>query len=210
MQPRECLPFLAAAAAKKHRKKVEEVFAINITHDEWHKIKVHAVYPGPFVKAPRKAFSQNKVNNDILVKMLCFLNFPGNLQKYAFGRKIVVLFNKTSHVELDNVARMKKLKGLVAEFVCALSGELDNINLLAGAEPGVPESDKQCQVLEEATFHGCMYPRGHVEQNHKFTLKGSMCMTTAMELIHSLTFKEVKRLTGLDNIKVSMGHENFE
>jgi hypothetical protein len=49
---RERRPFLAAAAAKKHRKKmVEEVFQINITHDEWHKINVHAIYPGPFVEA---------------------------------------------------------------------------------------------------------------------------------------------------------------
>jgi hypothetical protein len=209
-QPRERRPFLAAAAAKKkHRKNtVEAVFGINITHDEWHKISVHAVYPGPFVEAPRKPFSRNKVNKDILVKMLRFLDLPGNLQKYAFGRKIVAVFHQTSHVELDNVARMKKLKRLAAEFVCALSGELDNINISA-AEPGVPESDKRCQLLEEATFRRCMCPRGHAE-NHKFTPKGSMCMTTAMELINSLTFTEVKRLTGLDDVKVSKGRDNFE
>jgi hypothetical protein len=31
-----------------------------------------------------------------------------------------------------------------------------------------------------------------------------------MELISSLTFTEVKRLTGLDDVKVSKGRENFE
>ena len=151
------------------------------------------------------------MNKDILVKMLRFLDLPGNLQKYAFGRKIVALFNRSSYAELDNVARMKKLKRLAAEFVCALSAELDNINL--SAEPGVasmPESDKRCQHLEGATFRRCMCPRGHTSENHKFTPKGSMCLTTAMELINSLTFSEVKRLTGLDDVKVSKGRENFE
>jgi hypothetical protein len=55
-----------------------------------------------------------------------------------------------------------------------------------------------------------MCPRGHTSENHKFTPKGSICMSTAMELINSLTFTEVKRLTGLDDVKVSKGRENFE
>jgi hypothetical protein len=188
-QPRERRPWLAAGAARGHQKKtVEAVFGINICHHEWHNITIHAVYPGPFVEAPRKVFSRNKVNKDILVKMLRFLDLPGNLQKYAFGRKIVALFNRSSYAELDNVARMKKLVRIAAEFVCALSAELDNINL--SAEPGVasmPESDKRCQHLEGATFRRCMCPRGHTSENHKFTPKGSICMSTAMELIDSLT-----------------------
>jgi hypothetical protein len=73
----------------------------------------------------------------------------------------------------------------------------------------VPESDKRCQKLEESTCRRCMCPRGHTE-NHKFTPKGSICLTTAMELINSLTFNEIKRLTGLDDVKVSKGRENFE
>jgi hypothetical protein len=61
-----------------------------------HNIAIHTVYynPGPllFVKAPRKPFSRNKVNKDILImKMLQFLNLPQNLEKYASGRKIVVV-----------------------------------------------------------------------------------------------------------------------
>jgi hypothetical protein len=213
-QPRECRPWLAAGAAKEHKKKtVEAVFGIGISHDEWHHIKVHAIYPGPFVEASKKALSRNKVNTDILVKLLGFLDLPGNLQKYAFGRKIVALINQTSYEELDNVARMKKLKRLAAEFVCALSAELDSINLSegepVGVAPNMPDSEKRCQRLEDATFRRCMCPRGHTT-NHKFTPKGSICMTTAMELIDSLTFTEVKRLTGLDDVKVSKGRENFE
>jgi hypothetical protein len=211
-KPRERRPWLAAGAARGHKKKtVEAVFGINICHDEWHNITIHAIYPGPFVEAPRKLFSRNRVNKDILVKMLRFLDLPGNLQKYAFGRKIVSLFNRSSFAELDNVARMKKLKRLAAEFVCALSAELDSINL--SAEPGVgtiPESDKRCQHLEDATFRRCMCPRDGHAKNHNFTPKGSICLTTAMELINSLTFTEVKRLTGLDDVKVSKGRENFE
>jgi hypothetical protein len=64
------------------------------------------------------------------VKVFRFLNIPGNLQKYTFGRKIVALFNQTSYAELNDVARMKKLKRLATEFICALSTELNNINLL--------------------------------------------------------------------------------
>jgi hypothetical protein len=211
-QPRERRPWLAAGAARGHRRKtVEAVFGIHISHDEWRLIKIHAVYPGPFVEAKRKHVSRNKVDTGILVKLLRFLDLPGNLQKYAFGRKIVGLFNHTSYEELDNVARMKKLKRLAAEFVCVLSSEMDNINQ-SEAEPGVapvPESDKRCQHLEQATFRRCMCPRGHTE-NHKFTPKGSICLVTAMELINSLSFTEIKRLTGLDDVKVSKGRENFE
>jgi hypothetical protein len=29
------------------------VFDINLSHDQWHNITIRAVYPGPFVKAPR-------------------------------------------------------------------------------------------------------------------------------------------------------------
>jgi hypothetical protein len=35
-------------------------------------------------------------------------------------------------------------------------------------------------------------------------------MTTAMKLINSLTFMEVNRLTGLDDVKGSKGQDNFE
>jgi hypothetical protein len=210
---RERRPFLAAAAAKKHRKKtVEEVFGINITHDEWHKINVHAIYPGPFVEATRKPFSRRKVKTDVLVKMLQYLDLPGNLQKYAVGRKIVAICNETSFAELDNVARSKKLTRLAAEFVCSLSAELDNINMSAQSDPAVnnlPESDKRCQHIEDATFRRCMCERGH-DGKHTFTPPGSISLTTAMELIQSMTFSEIKRLTGLDDIKVSKGRENFE
>jgi hypothetical protein len=209
---RERRPFLAAAAAKKHKKKtVEEVFGISITHDEWHKINVHAIYPGPFVEATRKPFSRRKVKTDVLVKLLQYLDLPGNLQKYAVGRKIVAICHETSFAELDNVARSKKLTRLAAEYVCSLSAELDNINL-SQSDPAVnnlPESDKRCQHIEDSTFRRCMCPRGHTE-DHKFTPKGSICLTTAMELIQSMTFSEIKRLTGLDDIKVSKGRENFE
>jgi hypothetical protein len=60
----------------------------------------------------REPLSRNKVNKDILVKIIWFLDLLGNLQKYTFGRKIVALFNQMSYTELDNVARMKKLKWL--------------------------------------------------------------------------------------------------
>jgi hypothetical protein len=207
-------PFLAAAAAKKHRKKtVEEVFGINITHDEWHKIKVHAIYPGPFVEAPQKRFSRSKVKKDVLVKMLQYLDLPGNLQKYAVGRKIVALFHQTSYAELDNVARMKKLTRLAAEFISSLSAELDNISLSHQTNPeavtALPESDKRCQHFEDATLRRCMCERGHGGK-HTFTPPGSISLTTAMELIQSMTFSEIKRLTGLDDVKVSKGRENFE
>jgi hypothetical protein len=209
---RERRPFLAAAAAKNHRKKtVEEVFGVNITHDEWHNINVHAIYPGPFVEAQRKPFSRRKVSKDVLVKMLQYLDLPGNLQKYAVGRKIVALFHQTSYAELDNVARMKKVTRLAAEFICSLSAELDNIGL-SQSDPAVaalPESDKRCQHFEDATLRRCMCERGH-EGKHRLTPPGSISLTTAMELIQSMTFSEIKRLTGLDDIKVSKGRENFE
>jgi hypothetical protein len=44
----------------------------------------------------------------------------------------------------------------------------------------------------------------------KFTPKGSICMSTATELIQSLTANDIKRLAGLDDVKVLKGRENFE
>jgi hypothetical protein len=148
----------------------------------------------------------------ILVKLLQYLDLPGNLQKYAVGRKIVAICHETAFAELDNVARSKKLTRLAAEYVCLLSAELDNISLSQSDDPAVtnlPPSDKRCQHIKDATFRWCRCERGH-DGKHAFTPPGSISLTTAMELIQSMTFSEVKRLTGLDDIKVSKGRENFE
>jgi hypothetical protein len=77
------------------------------------------------------------------------------------------------------------------------------------AVTALPELDKRCQHFEDATLRRCMCKRGHGGK-HTLTPPASMSLTTAMELIQSMTFSKIKRLTGLADVKVSKGRENFE
>jgi hypothetical protein len=227
MNPRDRRPFLAAVA--HHEKKVIEkvVGMASINAQEYNNIRMHAKYPGKFVEARKPRVFRNKIKKELLLKLLHHLDDPGNLQRLAVGRQMVEIMGGQKCVELDNVTRNKTCAILAAEFIVKLGEELD---AMVVAEDGtfqpLPESAERCQCLEKGTGRRCMKLCGHDKRpengsgeeeetdpkhyKHKFTPPGSISFTTAMELVGTLTGEDIKALSGLDDIKVAKGMENFK
>ena len=185
---------------------VEDALGCKISHDEWQKIGIHARYPGPYVPVDRKKSFKNRVDSSVLLKLLHFLDSPGNLQKYAFGTQVLQLLDGSQSVTAACVHRHQKLETLSIKFIRALSDEMAGI-----ASEVLPESNDRCQQLEERTLRRCIKHRGHggkCAYSHKAV--SPISLTTAKKLISALTAGEVKNLTGLDDIKVFKGRENFK
>ena len=103
---------------------------------------------------------------------------------------------------MDNVARLKKLDKLVADYILAVLSKLDIMTTKDGQE--VPDSKCRCTRLDQKIFHRCLMDRGH---NGKcaFTPKDLVCPTTVRSLIALLTASNIKSLSGLDDVKVLKG-----
>ena len=58
-----------------------------------------------------------------------------------------------------------------------------------------------------------MHLRNHKKDGphsrYKFIMKGSMCKRTVEEFTDTLTAGQIKKLSGLDDIKVLKGHKSF-
>ena len=106
-------------------------------------------------------------------------------------------------VTLENIERSKKASRLAAEFVIQT---FEEVTALTSTD--VPESHLRCQKLERDSYRRCLCKRDHT-RNCKFTPPGSISMTTATELIKSLTGNDIKKLSGLDDVKTERGRENF-
>jgi hypothetical protein len=61
---------------------------INILQQEWWKIQIHAQYPGKFEEASKAPIFQMRLDENLLQKLLHFLEAPGNIQHYAFGAQL--------------------------------------------------------------------------------------------------------------------------
>ena len=223
---RDRRPFLAAVA--HHEKKViEKVVGVKINAGEYKNIRIHAKYPGSFVDARKPRVFRNKIKKELLLKLLHHLDDPGNLQRLAVGRQMVEIMGGQQCVELDNVTRNKTCAILAAEFIVKLGEELDEMVVAEdGTFQPLPESAERCQCLETGTGRRCMKMCGHDKRpengsgeedetdpkhyRHKYTPPGSISFTTAMELVDTLTGEDLKALSGLDDIKVAKGMENFK
>ena len=184
---------------------VEDALNCRISHREWHNIGIHARYPGPFVPVHRKKSFKNRVDGQELLKLLHFLDSPGNLQKYAFGTQVLQLLDGSQSVTAACVHRHQKLETLSIKFIRALSDEMAGI-----ASEVLPESNDRCQQLEERTLRRCIKHRGHGRKcaySHKAV--SPISLKTTKMLISALTASEVKKLTSLDAFKVFKGRENF-
>jgi hypothetical protein len=73
----------------------------------------------------------------------------------------------------------------------------------------VPSDVERCKKIERDSFRRCLKEKGH-KGKFKFTPPGSMSMTKASELVQLLTGADIKKLSGLDDIKVEQGRENFK
>jgi hypothetical protein len=106
-------------------------------------------------------------------------------------------------VTIENIERCKKASRLAAEFVIQTFEEVTELT-----STDVPESHLRCQKLERNSYRRCLCKRDH-SGHCKFTAPGSISMTTATELIKSLTGNDIKKLSGLDDVKTERGRDNF-
>ena len=124
------------------------------------------------------------------------------MQQYAFGTDFLALFGDRETVELAAVSRTEPATKMAARFIATLAEEIDHVDEIAA--DGV-----RCRKMEQHTFRRCMLCRDHKGVKCKFTSKGSISMSTAVEFIKATTSGEMKEISGLDDIKVLKGHNNW-
>ena len=196
--------YLAMLSKKKHtRAAVCHALDMKqkINDTEWKEIGIHARYPGPLQPVPKTQIFRSRVPQAILLKLLNFLEDPGNLQKFAFGTMAREILGGTDYVELDKVERMQKLQTLATKFILGLNSEMENMESLLPHE-------ERCEHVNRNTFCRCRKKRNHTGKC-KWTPKGSICETTAKNLIESMTGNDMIALCGLDDTKVEKGRDNF-
>ena len=204
---RERCPLLALVALDHRRKDVNNALGIYIYSFEWRLCQIHAKYPGPIKPVRKPLIRRLRIKKELLYKLLAFLKSPGNMQRSAFGRQLKELLDGLETVEMDNVARLKKLDKLVADYISAVLSELDIMTTKDGKE--VPDSECRCAKLDQKIFHRCLKARGH-DGKCAFTAKDSVCPSTVYSLISTLTDSDIKSLSGLYDVKVSKGRDNFK
>ena len=180
---------------------------IRITTHEWTKIGLHAMWPGPYVPVSKKAIHRLRVDLEILMKILRFLDSPGNLQQYAFGDVLRATFNDLAMVQLGKVDRLLTLRTLTEKFLKGLLSEIEYRHKHA-IEEGDDVDRNRCTHVEKKSFCRCLQAKGHAGV-HKYTEKTSISATTFKDLVGALTGGDAKRLSGLDDVKVEKGRENF-
>lgn len=207
--PQERRPYVALFAQTKgmSRTMAEEAIGIKIIPNEWRKARLHALWPGTLKPAPKTKTFRQRVSTDQLQFLLNFLDSPGNLQRYAFGSKLLNVAEGTSGsktVEIDRVDRLKKVEKISVEYIMGLDAQMNG----AAVDNQEDLGDNRCTCCEALTKRQCRLKHGHVG-NHKYTASSSLSVTTVRNLVKSLTGDEIKRLSGLDDTKVLKGRDNF-
>jgi hypothetical protein len=131
------------------------------------------------------------------------LESGGKLQRNVLGTKLIKILGGHANVTIQNIEWSQKVSRLAASFVLELFDEASKIekgNLVVPAD--------RCLKLERDLYRRCLHVAGH-GGNCKFTPKDSLSMTKASELIKLLMVEDVKKLSGLDDVKVEQGRENF-
>ncbi len=149
---------------------------------------------------------RKRVKDSTITALLHCLETGGKLQRNAFGTKICKILGGQEHVTIENIERSQKVSRIAAEFVLEL---LDETIMEANGDIIVPSHGVHCKKVERSSFRRCLCERGH-EGKCKFTPPRSMSMTKATELVKLLTGADIKKLSGLDDIKVEQGRENFK
>ena len=140
---------------------VETLTGMKITDKEWHKVRRHARFLGPLKPAIAYPTFRQRVSQNKLTAMLQYLENPGNLQRYAFGTKLLKMYGQT--VEIDNVDRCKPALDLAVEFVMELDTEING-----GAEDDeLPPDEDRCSCVEPRSMRRCRSKAGHLLQSPK-------------------------------------------
>jgi hypothetical protein len=154
--------------------------------------------------APKLIIRRRKVKDELITALLHSLESGGKLQRNAFGRKVIKIVGGLEHVTTENIERSQKVSEIAAQFLCELFNEAEAVT---NGKLVIP--DNRCKNSERDSRRQCLCEAGH-DGTCKFTAPGSMSMTHAKDFVMLLTGEDIKKLSGLDDIKVEMGRENFQ
>jgi hypothetical protein len=186
------------------RRTIEKVTGLKISNREYSNIQKHALGAGAWQPVEKVKSSKNRMSPRVLVALFRLLSDPNSLQRHAFGQKFVETFGGRDFVTMDRIETNEKASKLAAKLVVSL---LDESEVLTNGD--LPESHLRCQTLERDSFRRCLCDRVHIGKKCRFTPKDGCSMTKATQFIKMLTGGELKQLTGLDDIKVERGRDNF-
>ena len=100
--------------------------------------------------------------------------------------------------------RLEKAHDLAARFIRTVDEEVTA--QFAGV---LPPTDQRCQRTEDKTFRRCTRTRGH-SGKCQFTSNGSASTTAITEIVKFLTGSDCAKLSGLDDVKVLKGTDNWK
>jgi hypothetical protein len=193
------------AVEKARRRELEAATNLKISEREFTEIKIHAKFPGPMKKEKKETFRRARVKGQVIQALLHCLESGGKLQRNAFGTKVIEICGGLEHVTIENIERTQRVSQIAAQFVVSLC---DEAKAVADGDLVLPDDDERCKRLERDSYRRCLCDKGH-DTKCKFTPKGSLSMTKASELVKLLSGADIKKLSGLDDIKVEQGRENF-
>ena len=121
--------------------------------------------------------SKERIPVRIVKKIIHMLDEPMNLQKHAFGSKLLAICDGMMTVELAGVGRAKPMLDLVKTFIMALDSE-------ATCECTLSDN-KRCSKLEYNTMRRCMKPTGH-SGKHKVSFCACHVVIVAIYYIYIL------------------------
>ena len=102
---------------------------------------------------------------------------------------------------------LKKLDKLLCDFSTYILSEIEVLTSKDGKE--IPDNNHRCTKLDQkAKFLRCMKGRKH-EGKCEFTATASISPNTVCTLVDSLTAGDIKSISGLDDVKVLRGRDNF-
>ena len=200
-------PILAIVAEQYSRPVVQEATGIKISENEFSKIRKHARWPGPMQPIWKPRLFRKRVKDSTITALLHCLETGGKLQRNAFGTKVCEILGGQELVTIENIERSIRVSRIAAEFVLEL---FDETIAEANGDIIVLSDSERCKKLERNSFRRCLCEKGHEGRKCQFTPKGSMSLAKATDLIKLLTGADIKKLSGLDDIKVEQGRENFK
>lgn len=100
--------------------------------------------------------------------------------------------------------RLEKAHALAARFIRTVDEEVT-----AQVTGVLPPTEQWCQRTEDMTFRQCTCTRGH-SGTCKFTSNGSASKTAIYEIVKFLTGSDCAKLSGLDDVKVLKGTDNWK
>ena len=156
-RPRERRQQLSMFVREMTKPECEIWAGVSISATEWADARGHALWPGRGEPLPEVKHTRCKFDQALLIKLLRYLERDDNLQRWAFGQKLIEL-SSGDHAFLAATERLRTLDVLVTDFLQELDGQLHDPDLLS-----LPAGSQRCTHCEGSSGKGrqCRKAAGH-------------------------------------------------